>query len=96
MGQPQLRNSWAQVAAYHLGLWLHTLIELWSWAKSPKRLVQRGRSPWDDAERRPSPAERRNAWRRECLREECRQLQRRRPLTRQIRDLLSRLLGLIV
>ena len=95
VGQPQLRNYWANVGAYHLGLWLHTLIELWSWGKSHRQLVRRGASPWDDADRRPSHADRRNALRRECLQEEFRQVQRRRPLTRQIRDLLSNLAGLI-
>jgi hypothetical protein len=96
VGQAQVRNYWANVAAYHLGLWLHTVIELWSWAKSHKRLVQRGPSPWDKEERRPSHADRRNALRRECLQDEFRQLQRRRPLTRKIRGLLTRLVGLIV
>jgi hypothetical protein len=95
VGQPQLRNYWANMGAYHLGLWLHTLIELWSWGRSHRQLVRRTASPWDDAERRPSHADRRNALRRECLREEFRQLQRRRPLTRKIRDLLSHLASLI-
>jgi hypothetical protein len=96
VGQAQVRNYWANVAAYQRGLWLHTVIELWSWAKSHKRLVQRGPSPWDKEERRPSHADRRNALRRECLQDEFRQLQRRRPLTRKIRGLLTRLVGLIV
>jgi hypothetical protein len=29
------------------------LIELWAWGRSHKQLVQRGRSPWDEAGRRP-------------------------------------------
>lgn len=95
VGEPQLRNYWANVGAYHLGLWLHTLIELWAWGKSHRQLVRRAASPWDDEGRRPSHADRRNALRRECLREEFRQLPCRRPLTRKIRDLLSRLAGLI-
>ena len=33
VGQQQLRNYWANIAAYHLTLWLHTLIEVWSWHK---------------------------------------------------------------
>ena len=82
VGQPQLRNYWANVGAYHVGLWLHTLIELWAWARSPGRLVRRGASPWDDDQRRPSHADRRSALRRECLREEFRRCQRRRALTR--------------
>jgi len=95
VGQAQVRHYWANVAAYHLGLWLHTLVELWAWDKTPGQLVQRQRSPWDDPGRRPSHADRRNALRRACLREEFRQLGRRRPLTRKIRALLARLAGLI-
>jgi hypothetical protein len=29
-GQQQVRHYWANVAVYHLNLWLHTLIELWA------------------------------------------------------------------
>lgn len=94
VGQPQLRNYWANIGAYHMGLWLHTLIELWAWAKSAKHLVQRQRSPWDDPDRRPSHANRRNALRRACLQEEFQHGQRRRPLTRKMRGLVSRLVGL--
>lgn len=93
VGQAQLRHYWANVAAYHLGLWLHTLIELWAWDKTTRQLLRR--SPWDDATRRPSHADRRNALRRACLHEEFRQLQRRRPLTRKIHTLLGRLARLI-
>ena len=96
VGQAQLRNYWANVAAYHLGLWLHTLIELWAWGRSHQQLAQRAARPWDEAGRRPSHADRRNALRRECLREEYRQLERGRPLTRKIRGLLRRLVGLVV
>ena len=47
-GQQQLRNYWANIAAYHLILWLHTLIEVWSWHKPKEELVDRSASPWDD------------------------------------------------
>jgi hypothetical protein len=66
-GQQQLRNYWANITAYHLTMWLHTLIELWAWPKRQKDLVDRSASPWDDAARRPSHADRRNAMRRSCL-----------------------------
>ena len=95
VGQPQLRNYWANIAAYHLGLWLHTLIELWAWGKSARQLVQRQRSPWDDEDRRPSHADRRNALRRQCLREETRPSRRQRPLTRKFRALLRRLADML-
>jgi hypothetical protein len=66
-GQQQLRNYWANIAAYHVTLWWHTLIELWAWHKSHKELIDRSASPWDDTTRRPSHADRRNAMRRHCL-----------------------------
>jgi hypothetical protein len=69
-GQQQLRNYHANVAAFNLCLWLHTLIELWAWGRTHKQLCDRRQSPWDDAERRPSHADRRNALRRQCVREE--------------------------
>jgi len=70
VGQAQTRNYWTNVAVYHVKLWWHTLIELWAWHRPVKELVARQLSPWDDAERRPSHADRRNALRRQCLQEE--------------------------
>jgi hypothetical protein len=66
-GQQQLRNYWANVAAFNLNLWLQTLIELWAWHQPHEALTDRSASPWDDATRRPSHADRRNALRRSCL-----------------------------
>jgi DDE superfamily endonuclease len=70
VGQAQTRNYWSNVAVYHVQLWWHTLIELWAWQRSPKDLVDRQLSPWDDETRRPSHADKRNALRRQCLAEE--------------------------
>ena len=72
VGQAQTRNYWTNVAVYHLNLWLHTLIELWAWHRPAKELVDRRLSPWDDEDRRPSHADRRNALRRQSLEEEFR------------------------
>ena len=66
-GQAQTRNYWSNVAAYHVHLWWHTLIEMWAWHRPAKELVDRSASPWDDAERRPSHADKRNSLRRQCL-----------------------------
>jgi hypothetical protein len=66
-GQQQVRHYWANLAVYHLNLWLHCLIELWAWGRSHDELCDRSPSPWDDPERRPSHADRRNALRRQCL-----------------------------
>lgn len=62
-GQQQVRNIWTNVATYHLNLWMHSLVELWSWNRSHQQLCDRSDSPWDDPERRPSHADRRKALR---------------------------------
>jgi hypothetical protein len=66
-GQQQVRNLFANVGAYHLNLWLATLVEAWAWRRGAGRLVDRTACPWDDATRRPSHADRRRAAQRECL-----------------------------
>jgi DDE superfamily endonuclease len=94
VGQQQVRHYWANVAVYHLNLWLHTLIELWAWTKSQAQLCDRRDRPWDKAERRPSHADRRNALRRQCVQTEIRQASRRRPLSRKLQALCRSLLKL--
>jgi len=69
-GQQQVRNIWNNLAVYNLNLWMHTLVELWAWDKSGRQLVDRSDSPWDDAARRPSHANRRKALRTQILRNE--------------------------
>ena len=68
--QQQVRNIWTNLAVYNLNLWMHTLVELWSWDRSHEELCDRSDSPWDDAQRRPSHANRRKALRRQILRNE--------------------------
>lgn len=70
VGQPQLRNLWANIGSFNLVLWWHTLIEMWAWGKRKAKICDRSSSPWDDAKRRPSHADRRNALRRECIENE--------------------------
>jgi hypothetical protein len=69
-GQQQVRNIWTNLAAYNLNLWMHTLVELWAWDRSGQQLVNRGDSPWDDPERRPSHANRRKALRGQIIQNE--------------------------
>jgi len=57
-------------------------------------LCDRRASPWDDANRRPSHADRRKALRRKILGEEYSALARRWHLPPKIRALLDRLLSL--
>jgi hypothetical protein len=69
-GQQQVRNIWTNLAVYNLNLWMHTLVELWAWDQRHDRLCDRSDSPWDDAGRRPSHANRRKALRQRILRNE--------------------------
>lgn len=94
-GQQQVRHYWANIAVYHLNLWLHTVIELWAWARSHHKLCDRSASPWDEAERRPSHADRRNALRRQCIEAEIQRGGGRCRLAPKFRGLLRRLLRLV-
>jgi len=95
VGQAQTRNYWSNVGVFHLKLWLHTLIELWAWHKPMKELVDRRLSPWDDADRRPSHADRRNALRRQCLELEFLAAMAAGPMSRKIENLWRRVVGLV-
>jgi hypothetical protein len=91
-GQQQVRNLWSNIGCWHLNLWLHTLVELWAWKRSAKQLTHRHDSPWDNAERRPSHADRRKALQAACLAAEFSAGPTRRKLPRKIRDVIQRLL----
>lgn len=95
-GQQQVRNLWANIAAWHVNLWLYTLTELWAWDRSAEDLVHREDSPWDRADRRPSHADRRKALQAACLMQELSTDRLPRPLTRKLRTLLTRLLRISV
>ena len=93
-GQQQVRNIWTNIAVFNLNLWIHTLLELWAWNKSAEEIRDRKDSPRDDAERRPSHADRRNALRRLILRREYLSLSPRHRRSSRIRALYERLLQL--
>jgi hypothetical protein len=93
-GQQQVRNIWSNLAVYHLNLWMHTLVELWSWNRSHGALCDRSDSPWDDADRRPSHADRRKALRRRIMQHELSTLAAVRRLPRKILQLARRLMDL--
>jgi len=95
VGEAQTRNYWTHVAVYHVHLWWHTLIELWAWHRPAKELVDRNASPWDDAERRPSHADKRNTLRRQCLDAEFWARAATATLPRKIQDLWHRLVKLV-
>jgi hypothetical protein len=94
-GQQQVRHIFANLAVFNLNLWLHTLIELWAWEKPAKKLCDRSASPWDDPERRPSHADRRNALRRECIQQVISLPRVQAALSRKTRNLVRSLLKLL-
>ena len=93
--QVQLRRVWSNVGALNLNLWVHSLVELWGWSRPVEELSDRSDSPWDDASRRPSHADRRKALQREMLEEEFQQSWGGRPLPAKIRHLLDRVVKMV-
>lgn len=93
-GKQQLRYLWANIGAYHLNLWMHTLVELWAWNKSHAQICDRRQSPWDDPQRRPSHADRRKALQRTILQSEYASLLHCRGAARKIAAFARHLLKL--
>lgn len=93
-GQQQVRNVWTNVAVYHMNLWMHTLVEMWAWNRPHAQLCDRSDSPWDDAERRPSHANRRQALRQQILQTELTSITQRTRLPLKILQLTQRLMAL--
>lgn len=93
-GQQQVRNIWTNLAVYNLNLWMHTLVELWSWKRDHKQLCDRSASPWDDPKRRPSHADRRKALRLQILRNELNTIATAGRLPRKIKQLAQSLIAL--
>jgi len=89
LGQQQLRDIWANVGAFHISAWLHTLTELWAWDQSRELISDRSDSPWDDPTRRPSHADRRKALQRQNLHQEFRRVTAGQLLTQEIREFVA-------
>jgi len=68
-------------------------VELWSWNRSHSELTDRSLSPWDDADRRPSHADRRKALRQHIMQTELSTLAAAWWLPRKILDLVQRGFG---
>jgi hypothetical protein len=95
-GQQQVRNLWTNIATWHINLWLSTLVELWAWNRPAAELVHREDSPWDNAERRPSHADRRKSFQAACLENEFSHAMPRDGLNQKFRTLLGRLLRIAI
>jgi hypothetical protein len=93
-GQQQVRNIWNNLAVYNMNLWMHTLTELWAWNQRGEQLIDRSDSPWDDATRRPSHANRRKALRTQIMRNELSTITTTWSLPRKIIRLAENLMAL--
>jgi hypothetical protein len=92
--EQQVRNLHANVGCFNLNGWMYSLVEAWAWQRSDEELVDRSSSPWDDATRRPSHADKRKALQREVLREEIQAMLASRPGPEEIAEMAERLVGL--
>ncbi len=93
-GQQQVRNVWSNIGCWNLNGWLFALVELGSWDRTAADLSDRRDRPWDNAERRPSHADRRRQIAREMLRTEFPPPQLATPETEKYRLLFETLLTL--
>jgi hypothetical protein len=73
---------------------MYTLVELWAWRLTHEQLCDRSDSPWDDPDRRPSHANRRQALRQQFLENELQSLARRGSVPQKILTLTRWLLHL--
>jgi hypothetical protein len=94
-GEQQVRNVWCNVACWNLCLWLHTMVELWSWRRSGTTLKQRDDRPWDAPTRRPSHADRLKTLKQHTLCETFSALPRRQRSARKIQRLFQALARLV-
>jgi hypothetical protein len=94
-GQQQVRNRHASVGCFNLNGWLYSLVEAWAWSRPDEELCDRRGSPWDDASRRPSHADKRKTLQRQVLRAQIEEVLAGRPSKRQIRQLTERLLDMV-
>jgi len=91
-GPQQQRNLYATIGAFAVNLLLPSVVAAWAWAPREDELVDRSRSPWDPAGRRPSHADRRKALPREVLRTEIQAASGERAESEEFDDLATLLL----
>lgn len=94
-GEQQARHLGANVAVFHVSLGAHPLVEWWAWGKRKQEICDRKDSPWDEASRRPSHAERRKALQRQSLEQACSRTGQDERRTRKLQRLLRGLIRLV-
>lgn len=84
------RRVWSHVGAWNRSPWVRSLVEWWGGSRPVAEWSARSARRWEDAERRPAHADRRQALRRAMLEEEFPWSGDRAPPPRKIRCLLDR------
>jgi hypothetical protein len=95
-GEQQVRNVWSNIACWNLNQWMFTLVELCSWDQPQAALSDRSGRPWDNADRRPSHADRRRWIAHECLAQELFVVLGDHPNPKKFRQLAERLFDLCI
>ena len=95
-GQQQVRYVWCNVACWNLCLWLHSLVEMWSWRRSGTTLKQRADRPWDESSRRPSHADRLKTLKKQVLQESFSALPRHQRTKRKFQQLFRAVTTLVI
>ena len=93
-GKQELRLLESNEAATVMNMVLYTMTELATWDRTQKELTDRSESPWDDPNRRPSHADRRNFLRRSKLAIELNAALNTQTITKKLKSTLKRLLQL--
>ncbi len=93
-GEQQAPNVWSNIGCWNLQQWLFTMVELCSWDRPAKELVDRSDRAWDNPHRRPSHADKRRAICREMLGQELNSVLASGPNIKKIKQLAGRLLAL--
>jgi len=93
-GKQELRLLESNEAATAMNMVLYAMVELATWNRTHKELTDRSNAPWDNHNRRPSHADRRNFLRRSILINECNLALNANSITTKLKNSLKRLLKL--
>ena len=93
-GKQELRLLESNEAATVMNMTFYSMVELATWNRTHKEIVDRSNVPWDDQYRRPSHEDRRNFLRRCILANEFNAAYCETTMTRKLKNSLKRLLNL--
>ena len=92
-GKQEVRLLESNEAVTVMNMALYTMVELATWDRTHKEIVDRNNAPWDDPNRRPSHADRRNFLRRSILANEFIAACNAQAITTKLKNTLKRLLN---